>query len=206
VAEIRTSFETARGCGYRKPGGLYLVCDGRGLRDCGRLPHPVGTCPCCGYGIKPARGWTWIDPRAWLPECSQPKTAACKLCLLHDLPERVGLLWVGERFYATPEEWLEEAADRGASRRVHAIPKGFEVGKTLVLMGHRKGALAYTPTAAPGLFPALQQQVRRPAIFAAWRPQRVEYVVTGLESPEKLEQLAARGIELVDVVRADQQV
>ena len=52
--------EAKRGCGYRKVGGLYLVSDGLGI-PCDRLPITLEVCPCCGAGIKPARGWTWVD-------------------------------------------------------------------------------------------------------------------------------------------------
>lgn len=58
-----TTNEPRRGCGYRKEGGLYLV--GGGLSaPCGRLPIPLTVCPVCNGGIHPARGWTWVSPRA----------------------------------------------------------------------------------------------------------------------------------------------
>jgi hypothetical protein len=57
---IQTLFEGKRGCGYRKPGGLYLRTDGHG-RYCGALPIELTVCPTCSQGIKPARGWTWLN-------------------------------------------------------------------------------------------------------------------------------------------------
>lgn len=36
--------ETRRGCGYRKVGGIYLVCDGAGFR-CDQLPVNLEVIP-----------------------------------------------------------------------------------------------------------------------------------------------------------------
>jgi hypothetical protein len=58
--QVETRREQARGCGYRKEGGLYLVCDGEG-KNCERMPIPLTSCPTCSQGIKPARGWSWIE-------------------------------------------------------------------------------------------------------------------------------------------------
>lgn len=46
MATVRTSVEGARGCGYRKAGGIYLVSGGI-PRPCGKLPIPLTTCPTC---------------------------------------------------------------------------------------------------------------------------------------------------------------
>jgi len=73
MPEIRLSREEARGCGYRKPGGYYLVCDAPG-RPCGRMPIKTEVCPCCGKGIKQTRGTQWVDPELLLEgtECLTP--------------------------------------------------------------------------------------------------------------------------------------
>jgi hypothetical protein len=57
---IETRVESKRGCGYRKPGGLYLVSGGF-AKTCYKLPIGLTVCPCCNQGIKPARGFTWIS-------------------------------------------------------------------------------------------------------------------------------------------------
>jgi hypothetical protein len=66
MSNVVVSVESARGCGYRKPGksgvGIYLIAEGLSS-PCGRLPLPLEICPCCSGGIKPTRGWTWITPR-----------------------------------------------------------------------------------------------------------------------------------------------
>jgi len=58
---LRVSEEGPRGCGYRKTGGIYLVCDGPG-HPCEILPMEMHVCSTCDQGIKPSRGWTWINP------------------------------------------------------------------------------------------------------------------------------------------------
>jgi len=57
--EIEVRYESKRGCGWRKPGGLYLMADGP-AELCGKLPIPLEICPSCGGGIKLSRGWTWV--------------------------------------------------------------------------------------------------------------------------------------------------
>lgn len=62
VADIEVKIEAARGCGYRKKGGIYLVAP-KPNAPCGRLPIPLDVCPCCHGGIKPTRAWTWVQPK-----------------------------------------------------------------------------------------------------------------------------------------------
>lgn len=57
---VETRVEGARGCGFRKPGGLYLV-SGELSEPCPLLPYETAVCPTCGEGIRPARGFTWVD-------------------------------------------------------------------------------------------------------------------------------------------------
>jgi hypothetical protein len=57
---IENRVEAKRGCGYRKPGGTYLVSDSLG-RECGKLPIPLDVCPTCHAGFKPTQGWTWVN-------------------------------------------------------------------------------------------------------------------------------------------------
>jgi hypothetical protein len=60
-------------------------------------------------------------------------------CPLADenLPEKAGLLWIGEKFYETPHDFLKEAAEMGISRRLPAVPKDFTIGEDSVLLAHR---------------------------------------------------------------------
>ena len=81
----------------------------------------------------------------------------------------------------------------GVSRRISAVPREFKVGKTVVFVAHRKaiettrdGKTEYTP-----------------AIFQAFVPSRVEYVLKGKETPEELEALEKRGLTLVNVIKQE---
>lgn len=180
---IHTSKELPRGCGYRKPGGVYLVCDPKNLIYCGKLPFPLEVCPTCNNGIKAARGWTWVDMRPLAPPVCTRGEDCHSLCPLREPPKRAGLLWVGEQFYATPVEWLREAARQGISRRVRRWPKGFRVGETPVYLAHRH---------------ALGE--KKPGVIFGFVPDRIEYVVKGTEDDEELERLAERGFTLVKVI------
>jgi hypothetical protein len=184
---IPTVYEGARGCGLRKPGALYLMADTPNL-GCPLMPVELDVCPCCGHGIKPARGWTWVDADAicnphW--HGSDDHTAVCPL----GYPlGKAGLIWIGEQFYKTPAEFLNEARRMGISRRITAVPRDFKVGETWVLLAHRKAIVS-----TDGLDEA------DAAIFTMFRPDRIEYVVRGDETDDELEALTKRGIQPVIV-------
>jgi hypothetical protein len=232
---IETRRDQKRGCGWRKAGGLYLVCDGLG-RPCGKLPIPLGVCPTCHGGIKPTRSWTWVDGDALAAQTSCPLAGGqsagftpgrglpvvgthrlgCGTCPLAGAIGRCGLLWVGGKFYDRPEDWNREAGELGVSRRISAVPNGFTVGQTWVLVAHRK-AIAEECRTCDGTGHVVQPrpggqtaedcpaceggQVYTPAIFHAFRPTRIEYVVKDDDTEERLAKLAERGITLVRVER-----
>lgn len=193
-AQIQDRFDAERGCGFRKPGGLYLRSTGLS-HPCGKLPVELKVCPCCSAGIKPARGWTWVDADALLATqaCEhQPDPARrfmCEVCPLNRTFGRAGLLWIGEAYYKTPHEWTAEAMLHGVSRRIARIPKGFELGKTWVLLAHRSAITRFRH----------DEQIRTPGIFHAFLPTAVEYVVHGDEGPDALKYLERRGITPVRV-------
>lgn len=196
---MKTVVEGARGCGFRKPGGLYLVAPALG-ENCSRLPLPVESCPTCGGGVKPARGWTWIVPVALFGlEAHRPErhSMRCPLGIPgmdpgHD-GVRAGLLWIGESFYPYPGDFIQEAEAMGVSRRISKVPRGFVLGETFVFMGHRKGKLR-------GRFAIGDEVVHDPAIVTVFRPTAIEYVVKGDETEAELEALEKRGIEPVKVI------
>jgi hypothetical protein len=180
--------ESKRGCGYRKPSkggvGIYLV--GPGFSEsCGRLPLYLHVCPTCSGGIKFSRAWTWINPRALFasgPDCRFPASrwVVCTGCPMGDAaPEKAGLLWVGEKHYPTPESFLAEAARMGVSKKLPAIPKGFEMGTTRVYLAHKK-AVELDDGMAPG-------------IFSVFMPSGVDLVIDDEHSvPERAEKLAEK--------------
>lgn len=133
--------EAKRGCGYRKVGGTYLVDDGRGSPCC-KLPLELSICPCCGNGIKQTRGWTWIDAGKMFGaggcRSGDPLTMATCPAVNPASMGRVGLLWVGEKFYKRPLDFQLEASKQGISRRVSNVPRDFKAGETWVLFAHPK--------------------------------------------------------------------
>ena len=189
---VRTSHERARGCGFRKGGGKYLVSDGITL-PCGKLPLELDVCPTCHAGFKPSRGFTWVDGDALFAtktcDFSSKYCGGCKLSTLNQIG-KVGLLWIGEQHYKTPEDWSKETYLRGVSRRIAQIPKDLKVGKTLILVAHRKVFIG---------------GVHKPAVFHGFIPTAIEYVIKGTETEEELESLIKRGLSLVKVVPIEEQ-
>lgn len=198
---VRTSYERKRGCGFRKGGGLYLVSGSPG-EPCSALPVPLSVCPTCHSGVKPTRGWTWIDPKALLglprgPHPPEHHNSICPLTQLDGLGlgERAGLLWVGEAFYKTPEDFTREACELGVSRRIAAVPKGWKVGDW-VLLAHRLAVVNFRNPRLPDIDPGT------PGVFHLFVPRAIEYVVKGTETDAELEAIEKRGIELVRVLPA----
>ena len=192
--------ESKRGCGYRKIGGLYLVGDPGEHFSCDRLPIPLLTCPTCGEGIKPTRGWTWVFPHNLFQgvhsvlKCSCPPL--CPICFPDLMGRKAGLTWIGTQFY-TPSTFAKEALTLGVSRRISSVPRGLVLGKTWVLVGHRQAAKIPAPGTVTGEKPC-------PGIFYAFIPQRMEMIITESYSEDEkfMEKLEKRGITPV-VVPAD---
>lgn len=185
--------EAKRGCGYRKVGGLYIVSDPGGFGCCS-LPLELSICPCCGGGIKQARGFTWVNPGLLFPTHEQLKPGCHMGCPVANpslLGERAGLLWVGERFYPTPGAFDKEAGTLGVSKRVAALPRGFKVGETFVLLAHPKAVLREVE-GGDELVPKLEY---RPGVFRVFRPSRVEKILNqSMATPAELERLEKAGI------------
>lgn len=215
--------EPKRGCGYRKVGGTYLVSSGAGL-PCDRLPFPLTVCPTCSCGIKFSRGWTWVEPGALFegehnthvyedgfgydkPCDDRIKYAyTCPVCYPQNMG-RSGLLWIGEKFYKTPAEFNLESSALGISRRIHAVPRGFKLGETWVLLAHRKAVPVYETSGVLGGIPGTETQTLAgftPGIFRVFRPERIEKIITEeqAKNEEFMEGLAKRGLTPV-IVAAD---
>jgi hypothetical protein len=123
---------------------------------------------------------------------------------------KVGLLWIGEAFYATTTDFNDEAARLGISRRISSIPNGFEIGKTWVALAHRKAITRVCECAGQtervGECAECNGEgvVHIPAIFRMFRSEAIEYVVKGTETDEELEAMEKRGTTPVRVVHADE--
>ena len=198
--QIKTVTDRKRGCGWRKEGGLYMM-GGGVFTPCGKLPIPLDTCPCCGAGVKPARGWTWVNADALTKDAPCSLAGDLKHGYLHETCPldgrigRAGLLWIGEAFYKTPGDWTREAQDQGISRRIKAVPRGFEIGETWVLLAHRRAIPATSPDQEP-----------EPGIFQVFQPTEIQYVTTGKETEKELEDLWDRGITPIRIKRDETQV
>jgi hypothetical protein len=193
MAVIIERVEAQRGCGYRKPGGLYLI-GGKFGMPCGKLPIPLTNCPCCNAGIKFTRSFQWVSSQlVETVACSSGDE--CRNCVVWSGKlEHYGLMWVGEKYYPTPEHFMKEGNVQGISKRIAAIPNKFEVGADWILLAHLK-TIKNTERDAKGAatFTA--------GIFQAFCPTSIEYVVTGEETQEELEAKEKRGITLVKVIK-----
>ena len=194
---IETRHEGPRGCGYRKKGGTYLI-GGKLSEPCGKLPRVLTICPTCYGGIHFSRGWTWIDAvplfkplKCRIPsKCEEQCPLSTEVLSLGET-WKAGLLWVGEKFYSTSDNFTLEAANLGISRRIANIPREFKLGETWVFLAHKKAGIGENGEAAP-------------AIFSFFKPHAIEYVVRGDETEEELEKKESRGITLVNVVNPTQ--
>ena len=218
------AIEAKRGCGYRKVGGLYMVGEAGGI-PCDRLPIPLEICSCCGQGIKQGRGWQWVDIaglvggnhmvpippdilykggvsesgygyKATYQECGC-LSGACPLCYNVAALGKGGLLWIGQQFYPTIEDFEAEARQLGISRRISTVPRGFEVGKHYVLFAHPRGVAKVINEL---------EAIYVPAIFRVWKPVRIERIYN--ESQRTSDEVAAdikRGITPVFVPDDDKE-
>lgn len=225
-AGITVVNEGARGCGFRKVGGMYLVSDGP-VSGCGKLPVPLDAlnvfeCPCCGertqlppdYGIRLSRAPRMLhNPELlWrgLPCASSGRNGMCTTCPLSNAYETgpALLVTVGETYYATPEDFAKESRQMGISRRIPQVPQGFVVGETWVLLAHSK---AISKVEMQDRDPETGQLYMEPkpvtvysaGVFSMFRPRRIEIVVDGTEPDEKIDDMLKRGLTPVLVHNPD---
>lgn len=216
MPDILTITEAKRGCGFRQPGGLYLVQFGGPFMTCGKMPIPLDVCPTCHHGVKPARGFTWINGQELVKgiqcvrdiERGGAEDSPCPGCPCSDmnseLLDRCGLIWIGEKFYPTPQDFIREVLTMGYSRRIPAVPKDFEAGKTYVMSAHRK-AIATSKLIVgtkPGEEPHKETEYQ-PGIIFVNKPTAVQYVVRDEDTEEELEAIEKRGIQLVRIIQQE---
>jgi hypothetical protein len=198
--------EQARGCGHRKVGGLYLVCDAPGAPCC-KIPFELHVCPTCNQGIKQSRGWQWIDPRPWskgpctTPQAVWRKSARCPLADPDKLGDKVGLIWIGAEYYATPADFMAEAHKMGISRRIKAVPRGFKLGEHWVFLAHPRLRSVTVSYEATPMHTALEWIA---GVFQVIRPTRIEKIITDVQANdrEEFKKLIDAGITPV-IVPAD---
>ena len=200
--QIKTVVEKQRGCGFKKPGGLYLI-GGASSSSCCQLPFPLTICSCCGQGVKFSRGFTWINTNLFNAECKDRGSLASDMCILSHRNNRIGLMWVGESFYKTPSHFMKEAWNVGISKRISAVPRDCEPGKTWIALAHKKAIPNYIQ-----MPDKLQRDDTNPftaAIFMIFKVMAIQYVVKESDNEKELQKLQDNGIELIRVIREGQQ-
>lgn len=200
--------EALRRCGYRdKVGALYIMGE-KPSAPCGKLPFPLDTFPACGGGIKPSRGWTWINIATLIEGVQCKVESACGNCVLRDPINHVigrvidgvpqwgecGLLWVGKMFYESPDVFCNEAAEMGISRRLAHVPKGLTFGKTWVALAHREAKWQVNEKG---------ETTWSMGIFSFFKPTHMEVIVDGTESDEVIERYLERHLTPVKVNKTE---
>jgi hypothetical protein len=215
---IETRYESSRGCGLRdEPGGMYLVGSGA-VRDCGKLPvslESLNYCPNCGemlpvdYMIKFTRAPRMLHNPELLWSRIPCENGRCETCPLSNAFESgpALLVFVGAEHYPTVKDFTDEAIRMGISRRIPVVPKEFIPGKTWVMLAHTKAVVEQKPiwredTGQMALVPRIET-VYSPGIFGMFLPDRIEVVVTGNESNEKIEDYLDRGLTPVRIINTE---
>jgi len=155
---------------------------------CCKLPLALDICPCCNQGIKQTRGWTWFNPIPFFSKTACP-AIPCPASNPTSMGNKVGLLWIGEKFYPTPGDFQREAAKQGISRRISAVPRGFKLGMW-VMLAHPKAIMHLEDDAPTG------NVTWSPGIFAMFIPTHIEKIVTKSESEDEdaMDALREKGI------------
>lgn len=207
--------EAKRGCGYRKVGGVYLVGNYISI-PCDRLPLPLHSCPVCGGGIHFSRSLIEINPQKLIGmhEDCDDRFRPCFLCDPKD--EIAFIMMVGEKYYPTPEHFMQEGRLQGISKRIPFIPRKLELGKTIFYLAHNKACIVKELVAVQQAMSILEEsQSMSPklledenkhhlGIFTAFIPQRIEKICWQSEyTPENIEKHQKKGIDLVSVPDGD---
>lgn len=194
MPNIQTRREPRRGCGYRKKGGFYLVADGRGY-NCEAFPIPLHPCPTCGHTVSQVRSFQWISTKLLLRKQCGAKKDHCNACpiLAYQELDQIGLMWVGKKFYPTPESFLHEAKKQGISKRIaiELFPDKFKIGESWLALAHPE---------AVTMIDDAGEEFPGPGLFMIFQPKAIEYVVKPGDSEERLKELEERGFILVNVI------
>jgi len=100
-------------------------------------------------------------------------------------------MWVGAKNYPSTSDFTKEAMAMGVSKRFSQLPKDFVLGETWIALGHPEAVVEASEDGD------LKTQ---PGIFHMFQPSRIEYVITGKETEDELDQLEDRGFTLVEVI------
>lgn len=197
--------EAQRGCGYRKIGGLYLVCDPGFQMSCDGLPMPLESCGCCGFKPSFTEGIQRLQPEyisqvedkvhggSREEQCHCP--GACPICNPLTTRERgmgFGLMFVGREY--TASSFMKEAFNMGVSKRISQIPSWLELGKTWILLAQKElPNVSLEELKNNGMHMKEPEKIQ--AVFYAFQPQRVEMPVwKGSLTNDEILKLEKKGI------------
>lgn len=138
-------------------------------------------------------------------DCSEPEVR-CAHCPLNKAManEEAALVWVGNKYYS-PQEFLDEAAQLGPSKRISEAPKWLKLGATWVFCAHEQVFSGPCPVCNGHGDDALtlrpdcetcdgERTVWEPGIFYAFVPTALEKVVSDKTSQKSLDDLRKQGI------------
>lgn len=184
--EIQTIEVPARGCGLRQQGGFYATGDMPGITS-NFFPKSL-ECACGLQIVRPSRSCQSLFPGKIWPSLTIAGNSS-GMCF-PDKNEKVWAVTVDTRGYPTPQDWINEGKTAGISRRLNnGLPKGFEIGKSVMFVIHGKAFNNLDGTYSPGF-------------IASFVPKEIQYVVTGKEPESYLRSLAKKGITLVNVTNS----
>ena len=205
--------EQKRGCGYRKVGSLYLIGGGMAV-PCDALPLLLIPCETCGFELPFLRSIMMLkssfigyltkehglmDREGELKPCTC--SSACPICFPENLGEKAGLMWVGNRYYS-PQAFIKEAISMGVSKKIATIPKDLLIGKTWIVLAHKKVPFYKEIEGGMRLYDA---KPNKPAIFYAFKPTGIEKLIWKSEATaEVIRDLEDRGITPVLVPDGDE--
>jgi hypothetical protein len=92
----------------------------------------------------------------------------------------------GEQRYPRPIDFIEEALRLGVSKRIPAVPRDVEVGKTVVFLTHKKAMQIQTKLG--------EKEKWQTGVIYAFKVTRVEQIVKISELENKRKELEKRGI------------
>lgn len=180
-----------------KVGGLYIR--GEGIaQPCDRLPFELKLCPVCGSGIHFNRFYQVIDWSKYAGKHDPCKDRfTCPICDPDHFKEnwKYAIMWVGEKYYST-KTFVQEAEIQGISKRIPAIPHGFEPRKTWILLAHKKAVKELIPD--PDGKKGEMLEIWKPGIFYAFVPTVIEKILTKTQAKDKklIKKLQKQGIKI----------
>jgi hypothetical protein len=126
------------------------------------------------------------------------KIAPCPLAEPKTLGDKVGLLWIGAEYYATPQDFLAEAHKMGVSRRIKAVPRGFKVGEHWVFLAHPR---LKQVNVVEGYGDDAQAKVEYIAgVFQVFKPTGIEKIVTDVQAKDHAEMQKLRDAGITPVI------